>query len=90
MIHERGYSISTRNKLAAVALATGALVIGGALVVIGLALLAGIMVAGAVVGTGVAAYRRLRGNSSKGRTALGTRRHLDPRLEVFPPDQPRE
>ena len=77
------YSFTIRNR--AVAALVGLLVLGAgaALLVVGIALLAGLAVAGGLLGTGILAYRKLRGHPSlpdeRGRVDV-----LDPSLEVFP------
>ena len=86
-MHYGRYSISSSDKVAAVAIASGALVIGGALVVVGLVLLAGLVAAGLLVGSAATVYRRLRTTASTDPTALSRSRTLDPALEVFPPEE---
>lgn len=85
-MHYRRYSISSSDKVAAVAIASGALVIGGALVIVGLVLLAGLVAVGLLAGSAVAVYRRLHATASAEPTALGRSRTPDPALEVFPPE----
>jgi hypothetical protein len=82
------YSLTVKNRLAVflfVALAVG---VGATLLVVGFALIAGLVVAGGVLGTGVAIYRRLTGKHRATLPAQGARDlGLDPALEVFPVPQ---
>jgi len=82
----RIYSLTIKNRLTAIAVAVGVVGIGALIVFVGFALLAALTLAGAVLGTGVAAYRWLRG----GRPGLPQARDagLDPALEVRPRAQP--
>lgn len=65
-----------------IALAIAALAIGGIFLAFGIALLATLALVGTVVAAGLAVARLVRG-----RPVLPPReRHLDPSLEVFPPD----
>jgi hypothetical protein len=78
------YTFSTKNR--AVAL-LGALVVLGAgagLLLLGLALLAGVAVVGGALGTGLLAYRMLRGKRSEPLPRSSASSGLDPALEVFP------
>lgn len=81
----RVYSLTIRNRAAALALTLVILGAGAALLVVGLALFAALAVAGGVLGAGLLAYRALRGAP---RDAVHVRdrsaRGLDPALEVFP------
>jgi hypothetical protein len=85
----RIYSLSVRNRSSGLLLALAVLGAGAALLLVGVALLATLAVAGAVVGSGVALYARLRGRN---RPALGNAGlavtafdpALDPVREVFP------
>lgn len=78
------YSLTIRNRAAAVVFAIVILGLGAVFFTVGLALLAGLAVAGGVLGAGYAVVRRLRG----GRPGLGQpiagQRGLDPALEVQP------
>jgi hypothetical protein len=78
------YTFSTKNRLVAALAALVVLGAGAALLLVGLALLAGLAVAGGVIGTGLLAYRALRGKSAAplGRSSAAST--LDPSLEVFP------
>lgn len=76
----RVYTLSIRNRFLATLIVLGLIGLGAAVLFVGFALLAGIAVTGAVVGTGVSIYNRLRGRSA---AALRSGR-LDSRLEVFP------
>ena len=78
------YTFSTKNR--AIAL-LGALVVlgaGAALLLLGLALLASVAVVGGVLGTGLIAYRMLRGKRSEPLPRSSASSGLDPSLEVFP------
>jgi hypothetical protein len=79
------YSLTIRNRAAAVVIAIAILGLGAVFLTVGLALLAGLAVAGGVLGAGYALVHRLRG------TRLGTpqslaamRDSLDPSLEIQP------
>jgi hypothetical protein len=78
----RTYQLTVRNRLAIGAMLLLGLGAGLLLVTLGLALVLSLMVGGAVLGTGMLAYRAITG---RGR-ALPPRRdaRLDPSLEVFP------
>ena len=78
------YTFSTKNRLVALLAALVVLGVGAALLFVGLALLAGVAVVGGLLGTGLLAYRALRGerqSTLRGGPAWTT---LDPSLEVFP------
>ena len=78
------YTFSTKNR--AVAL-LGALIVlgaGAALLLVGLALLASVAVVGGVLGTGIIAYRALRGKRGAPLPRSSASSGLDPSLEVFP------
>lgn len=79
----RVYSFSTRNR--GTSLLVGLLVLGAgaALLVLGLALLAGVAVVGGLLGTGIIAYRALRGKSAAPLERSTSVDGLDPSLEVF-------
>jgi hypothetical protein len=78
----RIYSLTIRNRLTAIAVALGVVGVGALMVFVGFALLAGLTLAGAVLGTGFAAYRWLRGDKVElPRPRVGA---LDPSLEVQP------
>jgi hypothetical protein len=80
------YSLTIRNRVTAIAVAVGVVGVGVLIVFVGFALLAALTAAGAVLGTGFAAYRWLRG----GKVGLPGARDpmLDPALEVRPRNQP--
>ena len=82
----RTYSLTIKNRLTATAVAVGIVGVGVLIVFVGFALLAALTVTGAVLGTGFAAYRWLRGASAElpHRRDLG----LDPSLEVRPQTRP--
>jgi hypothetical protein len=71
----------SRSKTIAVAIA--ALIVGGVFFALGLALLATLAIGGAVIGTGLAIARLVRG---RGRLTAD-RQGLDPSMEVFPPGE---
>lgn len=81
----RVYTFTTRNRGAS--LLVGLLVLGGgvALLLLGLALLAGVALVGGVLGTGIVAYRMLRGKSNQPLSRPTATAELDPSLEVFAP-----
>lgn len=76
------YTFSTKNRLVAALAALVVLGAGAALLLVGLALLAGLAVAGGIIGSGVIAYRALRGKPPT--PIRGSSSPLDPSLEVFP------
>ena len=90
------YTISVRNRAAAALLGVGVVALGAVFLTLGFALLLGLVVAGGVVGAGVAAYRLLRGGSKSHRPLSSialdrmSQMHstsgagLDPSLEVKP------
>ena len=81
------YTFSTKNRLVALLAALVVLGAGAALLLVGMALLAGAAIVGGVLGTGLLAYRALRGqkrSTLRGSPAWTT---LDPSLEVFPESQ---
>jgi len=82
----RTYSLTIKNRLTATAVAVGIVGVGVLIVFVGFALLAALTVTGALLGTGFAAYRWLRG----GNVELPQRRGagLDPSLEVKPVTRP--
>ncbi|MGE5099472.1 MAG: hypothetical protein ACM3SX_05760 [Deltaproteobacteria bacterium] len=82
----RIYSLTIKNRLTAIAVAVGVVGIGVLFVFAGVALLAALTVAGAVLGTGFAAYRWLRGERTQFPRAHDP--GLDPALEVRPRTQP--
>jgi hypothetical protein len=77
------YTFSTRNRGAS--LLVGLLVLGAGvgLLVVGLAVLAGIAIVGGVLGTGIVAYRALRGQRPTPLERSRSTTELDPSLEVF-------
>ncbi len=91
------YSLSVRNRPAAALLGVGVISVGAVLLTLGFALLLGLVVAGGIIGAGVAGYRMLRGGVrvpnhgfarvefdqlARGISNLGS--GLDPTLEVKP------
>jgi hypothetical protein len=81
----KAYSLTVRHRVGALLVALAVLGAGAALVIVGFALLAGLAVAGAMVGSGIALYARLRGREQVLlREAPPATTTLDPALEVFP------
>jgi len=76
------YTVTVRNRAAGIALGVVILALGAVLLTVGFALLAGLMIAGGVLGTGYAIYRRLRGTRQTLPSSGG--HGLDPELEVKP------
>ena len=77
------YTFSTKNRVVALLATLAILGAGAALLLLGLALLAGVAVVGGVLGTGLVAYRMLRGQKRAPLSHTATRTGLDPSLEVF-------
>jgi hypothetical protein len=86
-------SLSIRNRAAAVLFIATLLALGAVFLTLGLALLAGLVVAGGVVGAGMAVYRMIRGGNpgisglayrDLQSRASGRISGLDPSLEVSP------
>jgi hypothetical protein len=77
------HSITIKNRAVGLVFALGLVGVGALVLFLGFALLATFVVAGAVLGTGVAAYRWLRGGSSRELTPHRDMA-LDPALEVHP------
>ena len=77
------YSMTLKNRFAATLVVLGLVGLGAAVLFVGFAVLAGLAVTGAVVGTGMSLYNRLRGRKPE---AFQPYRQvgLDPSLEVFP------
>ena len=79
------YTLTIRNRAAAIGFAVVVLGVGAVFLTLGLALLAGLAVAGGVLGAGYGLIRRLRGDSGGTVQAIdGYRKDLDPMLEVQP------
>jgi uncharacterized membrane protein YebE (DUF533 family) len=78
------YTFSTKNKVVATLAALVVLGAGAALLLVGFALLAGVALVGGVLGTGLLAYRAVRGQRSDPLPGAGRSSGLDPALEVFP------
>ena|SRR6185295_5578195 len=78
------YTFSTKNRVVAVLAGLVVVGAGAALLFLGLALLAGLAVVGGVIGTGLLAYRALRGQRNPPLGGTSTASALDPSLEVFP------
>jgi len=81
------YSVTIRNRAVAALVGLVVLGAGAALLVVGLALLAGVAIAGGLLGTGILAYRKLRGQPTFPAEQYRAET-LDPSLEVFPDHQP--
>lgn len=87
------YSLTIRNRAAGALLGVAILGLGAVFLTVGLALLLGLVVAGGVLGAGVAIYRRLHGGRGPLQVRLdglraGSARSesgLDPSLEIKPP-----
>ena len=77
------YTFSTKNRVIAVLATLVVLGAGAALLLLGLALLAGVAVVGGVLGTGLVAYRLLRGEKRAPLPRSSASQGLDPSLEVF-------
>jgi hypothetical protein len=60
------YSLSIRNRAAATLLGVAVLALGAVFLTLGFALLLGLVIAGGVIGAGVAGYRLLRGGAGRG------------------------
>jgi uncharacterized membrane protein YebE (DUF533 family) len=82
------YTFSTKNRVVALLAALVVLGAGAALLLVGLALLAGVAVVGGVLGTGLLAYRALRGQKKSTLEGAPPWSTLDPSLEVFPEPRP--
>ena len=82
-LHFRTVFVGTRppSRLRLIALAIGALIIGGAFLALGLLLLAALVTAGVVIGGGYLLYRRMR-RALGGRTGPHHELDLDPRMEI--------
>jgi hypothetical protein len=78
------YTFSTKNKVVATLAALVVLGAGAALLLVGFALLAGVAVVGGVLGTGLLAYRAVRGQRTPPLRNSWRSSGLDPALEVFP------
>lgn len=77
------HSITIKNRAVGWVFALGLVGLGALVLFLGFALLATLVVAGAVLGTGVAAYRWLRGGPKRGLPSI-REMPLDPALEVHP------
>ena len=81
--------LTIENRLVAILLTILIVALGVTLLTVGMALLAGLAITGAVVGTGAAIYRRLRGKSDPlSGQRLSSAAGLDPSLEVRPTRPP--
>ncbi len=79
----RVYTFTTRNRGASLLVGLLVLGAGAALLVLGLALLAGVAIVGGLLGTGILAYRALRGKRAEPLERPTRVGELDPSLEVF-------
>lgn len=77
------YTFSTKNRVVALLATLVILGAGAALLLLGLALLAGVAIVGGTLGTGLIAYRMLRGEKRAPLSHGSARTGLDPSLEVF-------
>jgi hypothetical protein len=80
----RTYSLTIRNRAAALVIGVAVLGLGAVFLTVGLAILAGLAVAGGLIGTGFALVRRLGGAKSDARSFVGDQVGLDPALEIQP------
>ena len=81
----RAYSLTIRNRAAAVVVGVAVVGLGVVFLTVGVAILAGLAVAGGLIGTGFALVRRLGGAKSDARSVVaGDRVGLDPALEIQP------
>jgi hypothetical protein len=77
--------LRVQNRAAVIGLSVLIVGLGVILITFGIALLAALAVTGALVGTGVAIYRRLRPKAHADLSSpLGANGRLDPSLEVQP------
>ena len=88
-VHYRSIQVTPKSRAATVAVGAAVLVVGGVLVVVGATLLLAAAAVAAVAGTGVLLYRRLAGRVAPPAPPSVPRTDLDPRLEVFAPDDER-
>ena len=79
------YTLTIKNRIAAIVVAIAILGLGAVFFTVGLALLAGLAVAGGVIGAGYSLVRRIRGRgTSDFRSIPVARDELNPELEVQP------
>jgi hypothetical protein len=79
------YTLTIKNRIAAIVVAIAILGLGAVFFTVGLALLAGLAVAGGVIGAGYSLVRRIRGRgTSDFRSIPVVRDELNPELEVQP------
>jgi hypothetical protein len=88
-VHYRSIQVSPKSRAATIAVGAAVLVVGGALVVVGATLLLAAVSVAAIAGTGVLLYRRLTGSAKRSAPPVVPPADLDPRLEVFAPDDDR-
>lgn len=77
------YTFTSRSRGASLLVGLLVLGAGAALLVLGLALLAGVAIVGGLLGTGIIAYRALRGKPAPSLERSTSVPDLDPSLEVF-------
>jgi hypothetical protein len=79
------YTLTIKNRIAAILIAIAILGLGAIFFTVGLALLAGLAVAGGAIGAGYGLLRRIRGGgASDFRSIPVVRDELNPDLEVQP------
>lgn len=76
--------MTLKNRFAATLLVLGLIGLGAAVLFVGFAVLAGLAVTGAVVGTSMSIYNRIRGRKPEVLQPVRQAPGLDPSLEVFP------
>lgn len=84
------YTFSTRNRGAGLLAGLLLLGAGAALLVLGVAILAGVAIVGGVLGTGLVAYRMLRGKPAATFQPPPSAHRLDPSMEVFADPAPND
>jgi hypothetical protein len=83
------FTLTIRNRAAAIGFSIAVLVLGVIFVTLGMALLAGVALTGAVIGGGLALSRRLRGKAHPlSHQPLSSGDRLDPSLEIQPTRPP--
>jgi len=79
------YTLTIKNRIAAIVIAIAILGLGAVFFTVGLALLAGLAVAGGAIGAAYALVRRVRGGPTPHRGSIGMAPdQLNPMLEVQP------
>lgn len=83
------FRLTIENRVVAILLTIFLVGLGVILLTLGAALLAGLAITGALIGTGAAIYRRLRGKADLlSSQRLSSDGRLDPSLEVAPTRPP--